>query len=430
MLMLDIRRIEKFVVSFRDNQSRRVIAENLLSLTVLQYVSYLFPLLVVPYLTRVIGVERFGSIAFAQAFMAYLTVLVNYGFSFSATRQVSIARHDAEALQRIFSQVLWAKLCLACISLFLLFLFMSLYSSARSELLLFVCCYTAVIGNALAPEWFFQGIERMKYITAVGLLSRTAATVMVFVVVRCSSDYLWVPILNGIGAIVGACLGTVMIWRDLGISILKPNLRGVVEQLRDGFDTFLSNGFISLYTTTNAFLLGLMAGPTQVGYYSAAEKVVAGLRSLWGPVPQVLFPRFAKVYSTDQSKGKRYLRLVLIVASIATLAISTVGIVTAPMMVHYYLGPQYQPCVIIIQVLAVSIFAIGVNNILGVQGLLASGMSRAFRNIVIVSGVLNVMLLIPCVRLYGSVGPAISVVVVELSIAVAQLCLLRKRQLV
>jgi len=425
-----MRRIKKFALSVRHNKSRRALAENLVSLTTLQYASYIFPLIVLPYVTRVLGVERFGRIAFAQAFIAYFGVLVSYGFGFSATRQVAAERDDPARLQEIFSNVLWAKIFLAAISFALMIAFVEMQPARRTQFWLYMACYTTVIGSVVAPEWFFQGIEKMKYITILGLTARTVSTILVFSVVHRASDYMWIPVLSGTGSIVGACIGHWRIQKEYGVRITRPNIGGIAVQLRGGWDNFLSSAFISLYTTTNAFVLGLMTNATQVGYYSAAEKVSTGIGSLWGPVPQVLFPRFTRLFRQDRERGKRQLRIVLLFAASATLLLSIAGCLVSPFLVRHYLGARFAPSIPIVQILVFNVFVVGVNNILGVQGLLANNMNAAFRNIVLCSGLLNLALLFPAVRLYGVTGPAISVLIVESTIVVAMWVVLRKSQLI
>jgi PST family polysaccharide transporter len=286
-----------------------------------------------------------------------------------------------------------------------------------------------VIGSVLAPEWFFQGIEKMKYITVLGLCSRTAATISIFALVRHSGDFIWVPVLNGLGIIGSACVGHWLICKNLDFTLSKPSYRGVLRQLREGWDNFLSSVFISLYTTSNAFVLGLMTNTTEVGYYAAADRVTNGVRSLWGPVPQVLYPRFVRGFGGDPNRGRRNLRLVLLVTGCVTLLLSVAGCLAAPFIVRHYLGAKFEPSIPVLQILIFNVFAIGMNNVLGVQGMMANRMNATFRNIVLASGILNLALLIPFVRLYGARGPAMSVLIVEFAIVIAEAIALRRKGL-
>src|SRR5271154_6608548 len=67
---------------------------NVISLSGLQVITYLFPIIILPYLFRVIGPEKFGLIAFAQAFVQYFMIVTDYGFSVSATKEISLCHKN------------------------------------------------------------------------------------------------------------------------------------------------------------------------------------------------------------------------------------------------------------------------------------------------------------------------------------------------
>lgn len=409
--------------------NRRLILGNIFSLSLLQYSSYLFPLITIPYLTRTVGAGNFGRVSFAQALATYFVMLVNYGFSYSASRKVALEKEDSSRVRQIFGQVMWTKALLGSVSFATMVGFVSLWPPARQDLRLYLASYTLILGAMVNSEWFFQGLQEMRYITIAGLISRSAATSLIFVFVRHRDDYYLVLLLTGAGTILGGLVGQGIIWRRFHVALGRFDMRGIGVQMREGFDLFLSAAFISLYTTTNTFVLGMMTSNEQVGYYAAAEKVTSGIRSIWGPVPQALYPHFSRVFSGDINAGKRQLRIVLVLTAVATCFISLTGCLLAPILVKGYLGVRFLPSTPLVQILVFTVLVIGVNNILGVQGLLANGMSRIFRNIVAVSGLLNVALLIVCVRLFGALGAAISVVTVECLIVVIELIILKSKRI-
>lgn len=429
-VLWSFRRVKHFILSFRRERARRTIAKNFISLSLLQYASYVFPLLTVPYLTRVIGVSKFGLVAFAQATVAYFGILVNFGFSYSATRSVSIERGNRDRIAQIFSEVMWTKILLAVCGFLVLMPLIFVLPKYRHEPALFLASYTIVIGFVFTSDWFFQGMEEMKYITVAGVISRGFATSLVFAIVRHASDYVYVPLLAGLGTIAGGLAGQWIVWKKYRLGIGPLRLDGVSRQLREGANVFFSMAFISLYTTSNVVLLGLLAPISDVGYYSAAEKVVTGVRSLWNPIPQVLFPHFSRTYARDCDLGKRQLRILLRITAGATFLVSLAGCIGAPTIVRFYLGPAFEPSTRIIQVMIFTMFFIGINNVLGAQGLLANGESKIFRNIVLVFGVINIGLLALFVELFGVAGAAISVVLIECFICFAEWAVLQTKGLI
>lgn len=141
---------------------RKTLLENFLSLGALQIVSYVIPLINLPYLSRILGVEMFGLVFFAFAFMQYFIMLTDYGFGLSATREIAINRHNKNNLSNIFSAVTFIKLCLLLVSFLILCLMIIFIPKLHENWLVFLLSFLMVVGNAIYPVWFFQGMERMK----------------------------------------------------------------------------------------------------------------------------------------------------------------------------------------------------------------------------------------------------------------------------
>ena len=100
----------------RQSSDAKTVASNFAWLTVLQVAGYVFPLITLPYLARVIGVDGFSKIAFATAIMIWIQTVADWGFNMSATRDVAQNRDDPDKVSRIFSNVLWARLLLMLVS--------------------------------------------------------------------------------------------------------------------------------------------------------------------------------------------------------------------------------------------------------------------------------------------------------------------------
>ena len=83
-------------------QERKVVMTNVASLSMLQTITYLLPVIILPYLFRVIGPEKFGLIAFAQAFVQYFMILTDYGFNVSATKEISLYRDEHAKVSKAF----------------------------------------------------------------------------------------------------------------------------------------------------------------------------------------------------------------------------------------------------------------------------------------------------------------------------------------
>ena len=199
--------IVKNVCAFLKNSEEKLVLHNFFSLVLLQGANYILPLIILPYLVRVLGAEKFGLVMFAQSFAVFFNVFVDFGFNISGTREISLARENKVKVGAIFSAIMIIKLGLLIVAFSLLFLITNLFTRFSIDAEIYLLSFGVVIGQALFPIWFFQGVEKMKIVTFVNILSKVIFTVLVFFLINTELDYHKVPIFNSLGFIVSGLLG-------------------------------------------------------------------------------------------------------------------------------------------------------------------------------------------------------------------------------
>ena len=282
------------IKNIANTEDKKRLASNFFSLSVLQIFSYVLPLLTLPYLVRVLGVETFGLVSFATAFIAFFNIIVDYGFNLSATREISVHRENKDKITEIYSSVLAIKFILIFVSLIILSFIVFTFEKFSSHSMLYFITFISVIGQALFPIWYFQGMERMKYITIINISSKVVFTIAIFVFVQKENDYLIVPLLSGLGVLLGSLYALYIVKKDFNQSFVWQNIETMKFYFKDSSQFFLSRVSVSIYTSANAFVLGLFTNNTMVGYYSIAEKLYMAIQSLYGPITQALYPYVAK----------------------------------------------------------------------------------------------------------------------------------------
>lgn len=283
---------------FNTEEGRKLVS-NFSSLSFLQIFSYVLPLITLPYLVRVLGIEKFGLVMFAQAFIAFLSILVDYGFDLSATREISIHRHNKKKITEIFSSIMILKSGLILVSFLVLNVVIFSFEQFSNDPKLYYATFLIIVGQAMFPVWYFQGLESMKYVAIINIVSKTIFAVLIFVVIQEPEDYIYVPIFNGLGAIVGGSLSLYILYQKFEQTFYFAKYRVLKRYLIDSSGFFLSRASVTVYTSLNVLVLGLLTNSTMVGYYSIAEKLYQALQGLYHPLVLTIYPYFSHNQNID-----------------------------------------------------------------------------------------------------------------------------------
>ncbi|MCL5027437.1 MAG: flippase [Bacteroidetes bacterium] len=403
--------------------------ENFFSLSILQIANYIIPLITLPYLVRVLLPSNYGLLAFAQALIQYFNVFIDYGFNFSATREISIYRQNKEKVSAIFSSVMTLKILFVFISLSILSLIIFSFDKLRSEWLLYYCTFGIVIGQNMFPRWFFQGIEQMKYITILNLISRIIFTISIFVVVKSSNDYLYVPIINSLGFILAGILSLWVAFYTFKIRFIIPTFADLKYQLVEGWHLFISTLATSLYTTSNVFILGLFADSIIVGYYSAAERIIKAIEDFLSPIFYSVYPYLSRLYTESKQDAIKFIRKLVKYVGFIGVIITVMVLSFTNLIVKILLGSHYLEAIVVLKILAFIPLVGGINIITTSLTMLSFNYKKAFSNIIIFAGIFNLGLSFLLVPYYKHIGSSISVLLSEVFIMLITFIYLKRKNI-
>lgn len=393
---------------------KKRLLENFISLSVLQGVNYILPLITFPYLVRVLGVEKFGLLAFATATVTYFQILTDYGFNLSATREISIHRENKEKVQEIFSSVMIIKFGLLILSFVLLIILILSFDKFRKDWEVFILSFGMVVGQVLFPVWFFQGMERMKYITFLNILAKLIFTIAIFVFVHETSDYIYVPLINSLGFIVAGVMAMWIVFRNFKVSFKLPCFYDIKYQLSDGWHLFVSTVGVSLYRSADTVILGLFSSNLIVGYYSVARKILSAIQNLQSPIGQTLFPYFSNRFKLIGSysaknllfKFSKFVFFIYFIISILTFIFSN-------QLVYIVSGQHYSYSIYDLKILSIVIVIGGLNYYFGILGLVSLGHNKYFSKSVIATGIFFILISLLLVPILKDKGVSLALVLSE-----------------
>jgi PST family polysaccharide transporter len=410
-----IRQIKK-TYGLAKPHERKTVLKNFASLSVLQAITYVLPVLILPYLFRMLGAEKFGLIAFAQAFVQYFMILTDYGFSISATKEISLCQHDRAEINNVFSSVMMMKIVLALISLALLACAVYFIPRFRDDWMVYALSFGSVLGNTLFPIWFFQGTEKMKYIADLNIAGGILTVLCLLFSVHGPGDYLMVPLITSCVGIITGLWGQYIAFRHLGVSFRFPGYTNLRKQITAGWDIFLSIVAINAYTTTRIFAVGLLTNNTITGFYSIAEKL-AGLCQTFplASFSQALFPRLSKIFQKSKPRAYEFMqRIQLITINISLICLPLIFVFAHPIIKTIF-GGDYPETVLSFRLLLVSVLFIS-SNAFRVQFLLIAGKTHLYSRIHVMMAMIGLPVIFMLIVSFSYVGAAIATIMIEAGI--------------
>lgn len=398
--MFKVPDIKNRILSSKDG---KVLFANFGYLSLLQIAGYIFPLITIPYLARVIGVEGFGKIAFASSVIIWFQTIADWGFNYTATRDVAKNRDDIARVTKIFSSVFWARCILMIGSLIILLLLILLIPIFKENTAVILVTFLMIPGYIMFPDWLFQAMERMKYITMLNIMSKALFTVAVFLFVRDKSDYLLQPLLVSCGYILSGVVAFYYIRRIWGIKLKKVSFNEIFETINNSSDVFLNNLMPNLYNSFSTMLLGIVGGPSSNGLYDAGCKFINIAQQFMQVISRTFFP----FLSRKIEKHHLYVVINIVFAVMASMML----FILSPVLIKLFFTSEFFPAIKVMRIMSISIFFLMLSDVYGTNYLIINGSERILRNVTIICSLIGFALSFPLIHCYDYIGAALTVTI-------------------
>lgn len=399
------------VAHLRDLFSVNVL-RNFGSLIILQFGTYLVPLLLIPFLVRALGLEVFGQWMFALAFVTVARVCVSYGFDLTATRQVASSVASSEQRSQLLADVVAARLFVWGICLAVLLGLSFLVRQIAEIRLLLITGSFILIGEAFFPTWLFQGVEKMGIITQLRLGAKVLNLLLVLLLVGSPDDVLLVPIIEAGTLVLAAIVALVVARRMLGIRLSRPEIARIGAQMKDGGPIFISNLAAQFYTTVNMIVLGLIIGPIAVASYAVAEKIYSALRGLLTPLVQATFPALARMHESSRENFSAIYRDLVYALTAVLIVLGAMLFVASDLLVWLIAGQSDQTAIDTLQVFSVA-FPFALGSFLAPM-LVVRKYHKSLMRITIIGGFIGLLAAPPLSMVLGAAGAAGAFLIVQI----------------
>ncbi|MCQ2009523.1 oligosaccharide flippase family protein [Sporolactobacillus sp. STSJ-5] len=393
------------------------VSKNILYLLILQGLNYILPLISIPYLTRVLGLNNFGIYTFFWALAQYLTIITDYGFNYTATRKIALLQGNNKQISSLFTSVILTKLFLLVLIFLVSLIAFSMLPHIQEYWVVFNVSLLIVLGNILFPVWVFQGLEEMKYITIFNIIAKFIATGSLFIFVHKQTDYTNALFIQSVGVIICGIVSIYLIRKLFKIKIqFRVDITEIKEQVSEGKDVFIAQLLGGLFGNGCVFITGIVTGPVAAGYVALAQKIEGSIVGLSQPIAQGMYPYLCKLYN-----NKNYEQFFTIRKTI-TLFSSTVGITLSIIIMLFadnilnLISGQTNPVLsTTLKVFSITMIFTTL-NVLYNSFILSMKKNEEMRKMYLFSSIIFLFISLLLTKLTGSVGMAISLLIISIFI--------------
>ena len=400
------------------------IKRNFVMNAILNASTFIFPLITFPYVSRVLLPVGTGKVAAATSLISYFAMVAQLGIPTYGIRACARVRDDKEKLSKTVHELFFINLIMSFIVYVVFFVALFNVKELAEDRALYIICSTTIVFNLIGMEWLFKALEQYSYITANSILFKFVALILMFVLVHDQGDYLF----YGVTTIAAAAGSNVMNFINVRkyISLTSIGNYNFRQHLKPVFVFFAMSIATTVYTNLDTVMIKFIQGDEQVGYYNAAVKVKTIVVSFVTSIGTVLLPRVS--YYIDQKRYKEF-------REVTAKALNLVILMALPMTVYFIFyakeaivflaGNAYTPAILPMQVIMPTVFLIGLTNVMGIQILVPLGKEKYVLISEIVGAIVNLIINMWLIPLYGCTGAAIGTLVAEFAVLVAQAIALR-----
>lgn len=401
-----------------ESKDGKTVFANFGYLSLLQIAGYVFPLITMPYLARVIGADGFGKIAFASAVVVWFQTVVDWGFNLTATRDVAQYRDDREKVSQIFSNVLWARCLLMLISGVVLLGLVAIVPYFRENVAVILITFLMIPGYILFPDWMFQSLEKMKYTTIFNLLMKLLFTFAVFIFINKREDYVIQPLLSAISYFICGIGALYLILHKWGYTLYRPQWKEIIKTIKGSTDVFINNIMPNFYNSFSVLLLGFFGGPVANGLYEGGNKFPTIFYQFQSVLSRAFYPFLAR----RLDKHDFFAKLNMSIAIIGTVLI----IIVSPWVIKIILGKEFENSIIVMQILSASLVFLSMNFTYGTSYLIIIHKEKPLKNLTFVSSIIGMCVSFPLIFYYSYIGAAITVFICRGMLGIGSFILARK----
>lgn len=314
--------------------NNKKVMENYFFMTVLQILNMCFYLLIYPFLIRTLGQEGYGLYAYAASMVFLFVTFVNFGFDLPAAQQVALHSDDKQVLRSVLSCVQTAKIYIEMIAVLCFVVIMLINPIMGNAPCVFWITFLQTLTFILFPQWYYQGLQKMKMVTYIQFGFRLLSLPFIFIFIKSPQDVWVFALITSLASVLGGITAWLMIRYCDGIKIYWASIPAVKRAYLEAVP-FCGSNIIGVAKEQGMILMaGSFLGMADVAIYDLANKIMLIPRTIFSKLNDALYPKM--VVRSDKETNRRVLLYEVVLGIGAMLCVALFG----PLAVYVLGGEQ------------------------------------------------------------------------------------------
>lgn len=367
-----------------------------------QFLIFLIPLIVAPYLTRTLGSGGLGNYSYVNTFVSYAGLIANLGIATYGQRLIASVRNDKNLLRKSFWSLYYLHLFSSIIALLFYYLII-VFIGNNSKMPMIQGIF--VIAMAFDVTWFFYGLEDFKSVVLKNGLIKCLECLLIFSFIRHESDIYLYSLIMSASTLLGFLI---MLPQAFKVAPpIKVSLNDITEHLIPVLLLFVSVVAVTIYTVFDKTLLGWLISNESVAYYEYSAKIVEIPKQLLNALGMVILPRACYAFSQGKDGDQKYFFdistfLTCMFGSAFTFGLSAIS----DKFTLLYYGDGFVECGKAIMAMSPLIIVVLLGNAYRTVYIIPAKQDKQLTICLVLSSVINIvlsMIFIPIWGLYGAI---------------------------
>ena len=398
---------------------------NMMMNALLTLSSIIFPLITLPYVTRILGAEGVGRVYNASSVLSLFAVFAELGIPVYGIRACAKVRDDRAELSRTVREIMAVNLAVCAVVYMAFAVALFTVPALQSDRLLLTIMSSSILLNAVGVEWLYKALEKYVYITVRSVFFKLVALIAMFLMVRNENDYI---VYGAITVFASAASNIVNFCGIHRYADLRPAGRHDLKRhIPAMLMLFALAAATTIYTSLDLAILDLFKGHAEAGMYGVSVKIKLVLVSLITSVSAVLLPRNSFYYEKNRIDDfydllAKTLNMVITVS----LPVTFYFILFARESILLLAGDGFTGSIRPMQIIMPSVILIGISNIIGMQMLIPSDREKAVTAAAGAGAVTDLILNLILIPRYASSGAAAATLTAEVIVLCCLIAASRK----